>query len=127
MVWGKGHIPKQAGFQGWGGLLTRDKLKLWECIQNDEGMQCNANEICSSIYYFGCAYPKAIWNIGVLRRGENQKCCKRLDRGDGFNCDSNYKVRVSCYCFLLVGRREKCKNIYSISVEKSSGERIIHP
>lgn len=68
----RGHIPKHA-FIVWlafrGRLLTRDKLHLWGCIQNDDcALSSNAREDLPHLF-FGCPFSATVWKEGLRRCG----------------------------------------------------------
>lgn len=70
VVWGKGHIPKHAFFV-WlafrGRFLTRDKLRLWGCIQNEDCVLCSDAREDLPHLFFGSPLSATVWKEGLRR------------------------------------------------------------
>ena len=69
IVWFHGYVPKYA-FIVWmffkDRLLTRDKLKRWGCIQEDNCVLCS-NGV--EDLFFACEYSRNIWKEVTRRNG----------------------------------------------------------
>ena len=72
IVWFHGYVPKFA-FIEWmlfkDRLLTRDKLRKWGCIQEDNCALCSSGvEDCNHLF-FACGYSSNIWKEVMRRNG----------------------------------------------------------
>ncbi|XP_050219091.1 uncharacterized protein LOC126669623 [Mercurialis annua] len=86
IIWSSGNIPRYS-FITWmaliGRLVTKDKLRKWNVINDDKCSLCNVNLESRDHLFFDCSYSKKIWRsvldrLGINRRtmSESSACCE---------------------------------------------------
>ena len=72
VVWFKGYIPQMAIIM-WMAfrkrILTKNKLKMWGCIQKDTCCLCNMESEDKNHLFLRCTFSQKIWNTTLKRNG----------------------------------------------------------